>query len=154
MSEGKADREHGRDMPPQEFRRHGRELVEWITDYLENPRRYPVSADVDPGELQRLLPKAGPAVSESMEAILADFNRVILPGINHWNHPRFHAYFSVSSSGPGILGELLTAALNGNAMLWKSCPAATELEQVVTSWVLEWLGLPTDWFGMIVDCAS
>ncbi len=89
-----------------------------------------------------------------MEAILRDFKQLILPRITHWNHPRFHAYFSISASAPGILGEMLTAALDANAMLWKSCPSATELEQITLSWVLNWLGLPSEWFGMIVDSAS
>src|ERR1035441_8916750 len=99
---------YGKDMPTQEFRRHGRDLVEWIADYLENSRQHPVAARCDPGELQRLLPSAGPAEGESMEAILADFNVVVLPRISHWNHPHFHAYFSVSSSGPGILDRKST----------------------------------------------
>ncbi len=89
-----------------------------------------------------------------MEAILGDFKQLILPRITHWNHPRFHAYFSISASAPGILGEMLTAVLDANAMLWKSCPSATELEQITLSWVLDWLGLPPAWFGMIVDSAS
>ena len=144
----------GRDMPTQEFRRQGRALVEWIADYLENAGRHQVAARCDPGELQRLLPGTGPEEGESMEAILADFNEVVLPRVIHWNHPHFHAWFSVSSSGPGILGELLTAALNVNAMLWKSCPAATELEQITAAWVLHWLRLPGNWFGMILDSAS
>ena len=89
-----------------------------------------------------------------MDVILRDFEDLILPRMTHWNHPDFHAYFSISSSGAGILGELLTAVLDVNAMLWKSCPAATELEQRTLAWVLDWLGLPSSWFGMIVDSAS
>ena len=143
-----------RDMPPGDFRRNGHELIEWIASYLEDPRQYPVLARCQPGELQRRLPATGPVKGESMEAILQDFEQVILPTVTHWNHPRFHAYFSISSSAPGILGELLTAVLDVNAMLWKSCPAATELEQTTVSWVLDWLDLPTTWFGMIVDSAS
>jgi aromatic-L-amino-acid decarboxylase len=142
------------DMLPEDFRRHGQALLEWIAKYLEDPRQYPVLANCNPGELQRLLPAAGPAMGEPMEAILADFENLILPRMTLWNHPRFHAYFSISSSAAGILGELLTAALDANAMLWKSCPAATELEQITTAWVLDWLGLPSAWFGMIVDSAS
>lgn len=138
----------------QDFRHHGHELVDWVAAYLANPREYPVAARCDPGELRALLPAAAPTRGESLDAILADFHRDILPRLTHWNHPRFHAWFSVSSSAPGVLGELLTAALNVNAMLWKSCPAATELEQAVAAWVLDWLGLPPSWFGMIVDCAS
>ena len=142
------------DMPPEDFRRAGRHLVDWIADYLEDPRRYPVAADCEPGALRRAMPGASPLEGDSIDAILRDFEESILPRITHWNHPRFHAWFSITSSGPGILGELLTAALDANAMLWKSCPAATELEQVTTAWVLDWLQLPADWFGMIVDSAS
>ena len=145
---------HNPDMHPDDFRRYGRDVVEWIADYLENPRQHQVAARCGLGELQRLLPNAGPPEGESMEAILADFEQLILPRVSHWNHPHFHAYFSISSSGPGILGELLTAALDVNAMLWKGCPAATELEQVTVAWVLDWLGLPANWFGMILDSAS
>lgn len=143
-----------REMPPEDFRRHGIGLLEWIANYLEDPRQYPVLARCEPGELHRLLPAAGPITGEPMEAILDDFQNLILPRMTHWNHPRFNAYFSISSSAPGILGELLTAALNANAMLWKSCPAASELEQITVSWVLDWLGLPSAWFGMILDSAS
>lgn len=138
----------------QDFRQHGHELIDWVAAYLANPREYPVAARCEPGELRALLPASGPTRGEPLDAILADFHREILPRVTHWNHPRFHAYFSVSSSAPGVLGELLTGALNVNAMLWKSCPAATDLEQVVAAWVLDWLGLPASWFGMIVDCAS
>lgn len=142
------------DMPPTDFRHHGRALINWIADYLTDPRKYPVLPRIQPGALQHQLPTTAPIDSEPLEKILQDFHQIILPGVTHWNHPHFCAYFSVSSSAPGILGELLTAALNANAMLWKSCPAATELEQITTRWVLDWLGLPTTWFGMIVDSAS
>jgi aromatic-L-amino-acid decarboxylase len=142
------------DMPAGEFGLVGRRVVEWIANYLEDPRRYPVAALCEPGELRRAVPVAGPLTGESMESILRDFEETVLPRMTHWNHPRFHAWFSITSSGPGILGELLTAALNANAMLWKSCPAATELEQIATAWVLDWLQLPANWFGMIVDSAS
>jgi aromatic-L-amino-acid decarboxylase len=148
------DQRTGRDMPSEEFLRHGSDLLQWIASYLEDTRQYPVLAKCVPGELQRRLPAAGPLNGESMDAILADFKQLILPGITHWNHPCFHGYFSITSSAPGILGELLIAALDVNAMLWKSSPAATELEQVTVAWVLDWLGLPPAWFGMIVDSAS
>jgi len=148
------DQRIGRDMPSEEFLRQGSELLQWIASYLEDARPYPVLARCAPGELQRQLPAAGPLRGESMDAILADFKQLILPGITHWNHPSFHGYFSITASAPGILGELLTAALNVNAMLWKSSPSATELEQVTVAWVLDWLGLPPAWFGMIVDSAS
>jgi aromatic-L-amino-acid decarboxylase len=142
------------DMPAGEFRRHGKALIDWVASYLEDPRKYPVLARVQPGDLRDRLPPAAPVEGDPMEEILRDFDRLVMPMVTHWNHPRFFAYFSISSSAPGILAELLTAALDANAMLWKSCPAATELEQTTTAWVLEWLGLPAAWFGMIVDSAS
>jgi aromatic-L-amino-acid decarboxylase len=146
--------EHSRDMPAADFRRYGQQLIAWIAEYLNDPRQYPVLARCQPGDLRRQLPATGPQRGESMATILQDFEQVILPAVTHWNHPHFHAYFSISSSAPGILGELLTAALDANAMLWKSCPAATELEQTTVAWVLDWLGLPSAWFGMILDSAS
>jgi len=149
----KTSRSRG-DMPVMEFRRFGHEAIEWVSNYLEDPGKHPVLANCRPGELQSRLPAKGPRTGESMDVILRDFEESILPAITHWNHPRFHGYFSISSSGPGILGELLTAALDVNAMLWKSCPAATELEQITVAWILDWLELPAKWFGMILDSAS
>jgi aromatic-L-amino-acid decarboxylase len=142
------------DMPEGEFRQIGKTLIDWIAAYLDDPRRYPVRASGQPGDLRRRLPPAAPVEGEPMEQILRDFDQVIMPMVTHWNHPRFFAYFSISSSAPGILAEMLTAALDVNGMLWKSCPAATELEQITVAWVLDWLGLPPAWFGMIVDSAS
>jgi len=142
------------DMHPNEFRAHGAELIEWVAQYLDDPRRFPVFPQVKPGDLLARLPAAGPVEGEKMRAILDDFYQEILPAITHWNHPRFHAYFALSSTGPAILAELLNAALNANAMMWRSCPAATELEQTTLRWILDWLRLPTDWFGMILDSAS
>ncbi|MDX1979629.1 MAG: pyridoxal-dependent decarboxylase [Bryobacteraceae bacterium] len=141
-------------MPPPEFRRAAEEITAWIADYLENPGRYPVLPDTQPGGLSASLPGAAPAHGEPMEGILADFRQQILPACTLWNHPRFFAYFSVSSSGPGILAEMLTATLNMNGMLWKSSPAVTELEQVTLGWLREWLGLPPSFFGIIHDTAS
>ena len=141
-------------MPAEEFRRAGHEVVDWIADYLATIRELPVLPDLQPGELSAKLPASAPEIGESIEQILADFRRLIVPATTHWNHPRFHAYFSASASGPGILGEMLTAALNVNGMVWKSSPAATELEQVTLGWLREWLGLPDDFFGIIYDTAS
>ena len=141
-------------MSPEEFRAAGHEVVDWIADYLRDIRDLPVLPDVQPGALVDALPAAGPEKGESMDAILADFRNLIVPGITHWNHPRFFAYFSISASGPGILGEMLAAALNVNHMLWKTSPAATELEQVTLGWLRQWLGLPDDFFGIIHDTAS
>jgi aromatic-L-amino-acid/L-tryptophan decarboxylase len=142
------------DMSGDEFRRYGHEVVDWIADYLENNRDLPVMPQMQPGALEDALPAQAPEDGESMERILADFRSLILPAVNHWNHPRFHAYFSVSASAPGILGEMLSAALNTNGMLWQSSPANTELEMVVMRWLRQWLGLPDTFFGMIHDTAS
>ena len=141
-------------MTPEEFRRYGYQAIDWIADYLARPERYPVLAHVKPGELTDALPAGGPERGEPMEAILADFERLILPAVTHWNHPGFMAYFAISASEPGILGELLATALNLNGMLWKSSPAVTELEQVTLRWLRQWTGLPEDWFGCIYDTAS
>jgi len=143
-----------RNMSPDEFRAAAHEAVDWIADYLRDIRELPVLPDVQPGALVDRLPSAGPEQGEPMDAILADFRNLIVPGITHWNHPRFFAYFSISASGPGILGEMLAAALNVNHMLWKTSPAATELEQVALGWMRQWLGLPDDFFGIIHDTAS
>jgi aromatic-L-amino-acid/L-tryptophan decarboxylase len=141
-------------MSPDEFRISGHQVVDMIADYLRDIRDLPVLPDVQPGGLIDALPAAGPEKGESMDAILADFRKLIVPGITHWNHPRFFAYFSISASGPGILGEMLAAALNVNHMLWKTSPAATELEQVTLGWLRQWLGLPDTFFGIIHDTAS
>jgi len=141
-------------MSPDEFRASGHQVVDWIADYLRDIRNLPVLPNVQPGDLMDALPAAGPEQGESMDAILADFRNLIIPGVTHWNHPRFFGYFSISASGPGILGEMLAAALNVNHMLWKTSPAATELEQVTLGWLRQWLGLPADFFGIIHDTAS
>jgi aromatic-L-amino-acid/L-tryptophan decarboxylase len=141
-------------MDPEEFRKHGKEIVDWIADYLKNPERYPVLSKVQPGETKNQLPISAPTKPEPMESILADFHRVIIPGITHWNHPGFFAYFANSASAPGILGEMLATALNVNGMLWRTSPAATELEEVVLDWMRQMLGLPVEFRGVIIDTAS
>src|ERR1700693_4547715 len=141
-------------MLQEEFRGFGHEVVDWIADYLAHPERYPVLPKIAPGELIDALPAHGPERGEPMGQILADFERLIVPAMTHWNHPGFMAYFANTSPGPAILGEMLAAALNGNGMVWKTSPAVTELEQVTLGWLREWMGLPADWFGMIHDTAS
>jgi aromatic-L-amino-acid decarboxylase len=141
-------------MTPEEFRQYGHQAIDWIAEFLAHVEHKPVLAQVKPGELTDALPAHGPEQGESMDAILADFERLIVPASTHWNHPGFLAYFANSSTPEGILGELLAAALNGNGMVWKTSPAVTELEQVVLHWLLEWSGLPDGWFGMIHDTAS
>ena len=141
-------------MTSDEFRRYGHQAIDWIADFLAHPERYPVLPPVKPGELTDSLPASGPECGEPMDAILADFERLIVPAVTHWNHPGFMAYFANSAPPEGILGELFTAALNGNGISWKTCPAVTELEQVTLRWLRQWSGLPDDWFGLTFDCAS
>jgi aromatic-L-amino-acid decarboxylase len=141
-------------MQPNEFRRHGHAVVDWIADYLENPEQWPVLPGVRPGELRSSLPQSPPARGESMDAVLDDFRKLIVPATTHWNHPAFMAYFANSSTGAGVLGEALTAALNVNAMLWRTSPAATELELLTLDWLRQMLGLPEKFFGVIGDTAS
>ena len=152
MSHGNSERI--KIMSPQEFRKSGHEVVDWIADYLENTREYPVLSRISPGDLTAALPQRAPETGEPMDRILDDFRKLIVPAVTHWNHPAFFAYFSTSASAPGILGEMLSAALNANGMVWKSCPAVTELEQVTLAWLREWMGLPGEWFGVINDTAS
>lgn len=144
----------GTDLPPDEFRAAGHKLIDWVADYLANPERYPVLAQVAPGDVKNALPAGPPSAPESLDDIMADFERVIVPGVTHWNHPGFYAYFSVSASAPGILGELLAAALNTNGMLWRSNPSSTELEERALDWLRQMLGMGPGWFGMITDTAS
>jgi aromatic-L-amino-acid/L-tryptophan decarboxylase len=136
------------------FRRAAHEVVERIASYLAEPDQWPVLPAVRPGELRAALPAAPPAAGEPLERILADYDRLIPPATTHWNHPGFMAYFAISTSGPGILGELLSAALNVNAMLWRTGPAATELEAVTTDWLRQMIGLPAGFVGTINDTAS
>ena len=142
------------DMDPESFRTYGHQVVDWIADYLTHVGEYPVLAQTAPGDIHQALPGKPPVQPESMESILADFERVIMPGITHWNSPGFLAYFGITGSGPGILGEMLSGALNVNAMLWRTSPAATELEQVTLDWLRQMLGLPHPLFGVINDTAS
>ncbi len=127
---------------------------DWVAEYIRDPRRYPVLSRARPGELLGRLPASPPEVGEPLHRLLDDFEELVVPGITHWNHPRFFAYFAITGSAPGILAELLCAALNVNAMLWRTSPAATELEEVATSWVREAIGLPLGFFGLIADTAS
>src|SRR5579859_2822669 len=142
------------DMEPEAFRVYGHQVVDWIADYLTNAESYSVLARTAPGDIRHALPEQAPAQPEAMSSILEDFERVIMPGITHWNVPGFLAYFANTASGPGILGEMLAGALNVNAMLWRTSPAATELEQVALDWLRQMLGLPGPLFGVINDTAS
>ncbi len=142
------------DMPEAEFRASAEAVVDWIARYLSEPERFPVLAQVKPGELKDSLPPGAPVDGESMKDILEDFEALVLPGITHWNHPAFHAYFAITGSAPGILGEMLASALNVNAMVWRSSPAGTELEEATLAWLRDLLGLPEFFDGTINDTAS
>ncbi len=141
-------------MSSTEFRKHGHAVIDWIADYLEKPDKWPVLPSVRPGQVRDALPQSPPPRGERMDTILEDFQRLIVPATTHWNHPAFMAYFANSSTGAGVLGEALTAALNVNAMLWRTSPAATELELLTLDWLRQMLGLPPDFFGAIADTAS
>ncbi len=142
------------DMPADEFRAAGHALVDWIAEYLEHAGNYPVLAQVQPGELARRLPQAAPEHGEAIGDILTDVERVIVPGLTHWNSPTFFGYFSICASGPGVLAEFLSAAFNQQAMLWRTSPAATELEAVTLAWLRQLMGLPDAFEGVIYDTAS
>ncbi len=136
------------------FREDAAAASEWVARYLERVGELPVRSGVEPGEVRARLPASPPERAEPFASVLRDLEEVILPGITHWNHPRFFAYFSITGSEPGILAEFLAAALNVNAMLWRTSPAATELEELALDWVSQLLGLPEGLHGHIEDSAS
>lgn len=142
------------DMSAEDFRRYGHQLVDWISNYFERIERFPVLSQNEPGDLIRQLPASAPAAGESMDEILADVDRFILPALTHWSHPSFFAYFSTSTSAPGIFGEMLSAAFDTKAMLWRTSPASTELEEVALSWLRQLMKLPPSFAGLIYDTAS
>ena len=139
---------------PTDFRADGHAAIEWAASYLERVGELPVLAQVAPGEIRARLPAQAPNEPEPFAHVLRDLDEILLPGVTHWQHPRFFAYFATSASQPGILAELLAATLNSVAFLWRTAPAATELEFVVLDWVADLLGLPAGWHGHIEDTAS
>jgi aromatic-L-amino-acid decarboxylase len=142
------------DMDKAEFRRFGHELIDWIADYFEHIEDLPVLAQIEPGGLKAQLPTAPPQKGEPMENIIADVDRLIVPALTHWSHPSFFAYFATSTSAPGIFGELLCAAFDNKAMLWRTSPASTELEEVTLDWLRQMMGLDAGYTGIIYDTAS
>ncbi len=142
------------DMDPESFRAAAHRVVDLMADYLAGVERYPVFPPLEPGALRPLFPAAPPGSAESIEAILSDYARLIEPNATHWQHPGFLAYFPTTASGPGILGEMLTAALGQNPMLWRTSPIGTELEIVVVDWLRQALGLPAGFDGLLTDTAS
>ena len=142
------------DMSAKEFRRFGHELIDWISDYFERIEELPVLSQIEPGDLKAQLPSAPPQKGEAMSDIIADVNRLIVPALTHWSHPSFFAYFATSTSAPGIFGELLSAAFDNKAMLWRTSPASTELEEVTLDWLRQMMGLDAGYSGLIYDTAS
>jgi aromatic-L-amino-acid decarboxylase len=149
-----AQRDGLTDMDPESFRAAAHAAVDAMADYLAAVERYPVFPPVEPGALGSLFPAAPPEDPEPIGRILDDYRRLIEPNVTHWQHPGFFAYFATTASGPGILGEMLTAAIGSNAMLWRTSPVATELEGVVVDWLRQGLGLPDGFDGLITDTAS
>ena len=141
-------------MDTQRFRTEGHKLVDWMADYLEQVRDFPVKSTVKPGEIIARIPPSPPAEGVSFHDIFADFQRDILPGVTHWQHPSFFAYFPANSSAPSVLAEMLTATLGAQCMLWQTSPAAAELEERMMSWLSQMLGLPAGFEGVIQDTAS
>ena len=139
---------------PTSFLDDGRAALEWAASYLERLPELPVLARVEPGEVRARLPAAAPEDGEPFADVLRDLDEILLPGVTHWQHPRYFAYFSVTASEPGILAELLAATLNSVAILWRTAPASTELEGLVLDWVAQLIGLPPGWHGHIEDSAS
>ena len=142
------------DMDPEAFRAAAHQVVDIMADYVAGVERYPVFPPIEPGSLRPLFPTAPPESGEPIVAILDDYLRLVEPNATHWQHPGFLAYFATTASAPGILGEMLTAALGQNPMLWRTSPIGTELETVVVDWLRQALGLPEAFDGLITDTAS
>ena len=147
-------------MTPDEFRRRGREVIDWIADYMEHVEEYPVLSTVKPGDIRAMLPGHPPATGEPFDQVLADLDRIVMPGITHWQSPGFFAFFNANASGPAILGDLVSSGLGVQGMLWATSPACTELETHVMDWLVEMLELPPAFLssgtggGVIQDSAS
>jgi aromatic-L-amino-acid/L-tryptophan decarboxylase len=141
-------------MTREEFKKYGHEIVDWMAQFYEEIETYPVRSQAGPKDVLGRLPKEAPEKGEPFESLLEDFRSIILPGITHWQHPSFFAYFPANGSFPSILGEMLTAALGAQCMIWQTSPAAAELEERVMEWLIRALGLPEDWEGVIQDSAS
>ncbi len=141
-------------MNKEDFRRFGHEFVDWIAEYFDHIEELPVLAAIEPGDLKAKLPAAPPQRGEPMDQILTDLDRLIVPALTHWSHPSFFAYFATSTSAPGIFGEMLAAAFDNKAMLWRTSPASTELEEVTLDWLRQMMGLDPGMIGIIYDTAS
>ena len=141
-------------MKIEDFQKHSHDLVDWMFKYLKEIEKYPIKPNIEPGEIYKSLPSNPPKSGESFEKIFDDFNRKIIPGITHWQSPNFHAFFPANNSYPSILAEMLISTIGAQCMMWDTSPAATELEQKVTEWIRDSIGLPSNWSGVINDTAS
>lgn len=141
-------------MTPEEFRKHAHEAVDWVADYLESIEDYPVKSRVAPKEIYNSLPEHPPQNEEPFKLLMKDLNEKILPGVTHWQHPNFHAYFPANSSFPSIIGEIITSGIAAQCMVWETSPAAAELEEKMMEWLKEMMRLPANWVGVIQDTAS
>ena len=148
------DRQSLGDVPAEEFRKQLHELTDWIADYREHIAERRIAPDDEPGAILAQLDRTAPETAASFDEIFADIERVIVPGVAHWAHPQFMSYFGCTTTSPGILAEMITGALNVNAMTWRTSPAATELETLVLDWLRQWLGLPNEFAGVVYDTAS
>ena len=141
-------------MTPDEFRTHGHALIDWIAEYLEGVEQYPVASQVQPGDIRAALPEHPPLAPEPFTEVLADLDRVVMPGITHWQHPSFFAYFPGNSSYPAILGELAAAGLGVQGMSWVTSPACTGVETLMMDWMQELLGLPAKFRDQVIAQAQ
>ncbi len=141
-------------MTPEEFRKYGHEIIEWIADYREKVGDYPVMSNIQPGSIRAALPPAPPETPEPFEAVIADLDMLILPGVTHWNHPDYFAYFPANASLPSVLGDLLCSGIGGIGLNWQSMPALTEVEETICEWMRQMVGLSPAWEGVIQDSAS
>jgi aromatic-L-amino-acid decarboxylase len=145
---------HLGDIPADVYRKHLHELADWMADYRENIAQQRISPAAKPGAIISALPSEPPETAEPLEQIFADVDRLIVPGVVHWAHPQFMGYFGCTTTAPGVFAEMISAALNVNAMTWRTSPAATELETVVLDWLRQWLALPEEFSGVVYDTAS
>ena len=141
-------------MTSKEFRKAAHQLVDWMADYMDNVGDYPVKPNIKPGDIKAQLPDRAPGHGEGFEAIFSDFDKIILPGMTHWQHPQFFAYFPSGTSGPSVLAEMLAASMGAQCMVWLTSPAAEELEERMMEWLRDMLGLPSHLTGVIQDSSS
>ncbi len=141
-------------LDPKDFKEHSDPVIGWIDHYLNNITQFPVKAQVAPGEIYNAIPKEAPLLPEPMEKIMEDLDSTILPGITHWQHPGFHAYFPANSSVESVLAECITSAIGAQCMIWDTSPAAAELEQRMVEWLRDAMGIPSNFEGVIQDSAS